>query len=162
MLSPTRLVTLLLATLAGMALPAAGQDRIYRCGNEYTNSPTEAQKSGCRLLSGGNVTVVPAQRPVASPPRPPASGPRVNNTEQRQRDADARLILEEELRKAEARRAELHKEYNNGEPERLGPETRNHQKYLDRVAGLKAQIERVEADITGIRRELDRLPAPTR
>jgi hypothetical protein len=53
----------------------------------------------------------------------------------------------------------LQKEYNAGEPEKLGPEARNHQKYLDRVADLKASITRNEEDIAGIRREMGRLPA---
>ena len=41
----------------------------------------------------------------------------------------------------------------------LGPEHRNHQKYLDRVAELKASIARNESDIAGIRRELARVTA---
>ena len=40
----------------------------------------------------------------------------------------------------------------------MGPEHRNYQKYLDRVAELKAAIARNESDIAGIRRELGRLP----
>lgn len=150
----------LLASL--FALPAFAQERIYRCGNEYTNAAAAAQKGNCKLISGGNVTVVPSQRPAAQPARTASaatSGARVDAPEQRARDADARLILESELKKAEARRTELLTEYNNGEPEKLGPETRNHQKYLDRVAALKASIERVESDIAGIQRELTRLPA---
>jgi hypothetical protein len=69
------------------------------------------------------------------------------------------MILESELKKAEARQAELLKEYNNGEPEKLGPEHRNNQKYVDRIAELKANISRNESDIAGIRRELGRVPA---
>ncbi|MFZ9298358.1 MAG: hypothetical protein ACO24Y_08470 [Hylemonella sp.] len=157
------LFSLACTLLVGMLLPASfglAQERIYRCGNEYTNNPTEEQKNSCRLITGGNVTVVPAQRPAASPPAPPQTpGARVDNNVQRQRDSDARRILQEELLRAEARREELLKEYNNGEPERLGPETRNYQKYLDRVASLKANLERVESDIAGIRREIGRLPA---
>ena len=38
----------------------AADDRIYRCGNEYTNTVTEAQAKNCKLISGGNVTVVQA------------------------------------------------------------------------------------------------------
>ena len=57
---------------------------------------------------------------------------------QRARDADARAILEGELRKAESRLAGLKTEFNNGEPEKRGPEFRNHQMYLDRVAELRA------------------------
>jgi hypothetical protein len=87
------------------------------------------------------------------------SGQRVEAADQRAKDSDARLILDSELKRAEAKQAELLKEYNNGEPEKLGPETRNQQKYLDRVAELKASISRNESDIAGIKRELGRLPA---
>ena len=160
------------AALAQSAPPANSATRIYRCGNSYTNDAAEAQVKGCKLLEGGNVTVVQGTRVQAGPaPTAPrttgsgagsgggGSGPRVDSPEQRARDSDARFILESELKKAEARRAELQKEYNNGEPEKLGPETRNHQKYLDRVAELKAAIARNEADIAGLQRELSRLSA---
>jgi hypothetical protein len=151
-----------LISLAGLSwmTTAWSQDRIYRCGNEYTNTVTEAQAKSCKLISGGNVTVVQAHKSsankVASATTP---GQRVDSVDQRAKDSDSRLILESELKKAEARRAEFLKEYNNGEPEKLGPETRNHQKYLDRVAELKANIGRSESDIEGIRRELSRVPA---
>jgi hypothetical protein len=137
---------------------------IYRCGNTYTNNVAEAQAKGCKLMEGGNITVVEGTRVnsgavrVANAPQAAASpGQRVDADDQRARDADARLILESELKKADARLAELVKEYNNGEPEKLGPEHRNHQKYLDRVAELKASIARTESDISGIKRELGRV-----
>lgn len=38
----------------------------------------------------------------------------------------------------------------------MGSEARNHQKYLDRVAELKASIARNLSDIASIRRELGR------
>ena len=82
-----------------------------------------------------------------------------DNAEQRAKDSDARMILESELKRAEARQVELIKEYNGGVPEKLGPETRNNQKYLDRIAELKANMARNDSDIAGIRRELGRLPA---
>ena len=148
------------------ACPVWAQDRIYRCGNEYTNTVTEAQAKNCKVVSGGNVTVVQAARPnpgagVKAPSATSSGQPgqRVDAGEQRAKDSDARLILESELKKAEVRQAELLKEYNNGEPEKLGPETRNNQKYLDRVAELKANIARNESDIAGIRRELGRVPS---
>lgn len=73
--------------------------------------------------------------------------------EQRVRDSDARRILEAELKKEQERLAALQKDYNNGEPERRGDE-RNYQKYIERVAELKAGISRKEADIGAIKREL--------
>lgn len=148
--------------LAGaVTLPGLAQEPIYRCGNEYTNAkPAGARARACTLVAGSLVTVVPGTR-VPKAPAPAAtsgSAPRADSAEQRARDADARLILQAELKKAQARQEELQKEYNNGEPEKRGPETRNHQKYLDRVAELKASLARNESDIAGIRRELDRLP----
>lgn len=148
-----------------LAANSSAQSRIYRCGNTYTNNTSEAQAKGCKLMEGGNVTVVEGTRVqsqtvrVATAPQSVSTGPgqRVDADAQRARDADARLILEAELKKAEARQAELIKEYNNGEPEKLGPEHRNHQKYLDRVAELKAGITRNENDIAGIKRELARV-----
>jgi hypothetical protein len=146
-----------------VASGAHAQERIYRCGNEYTNTVTEAQAKNCKLISGGNVTVVQAHKP---PPGSKGTSPatpsqRVDAGDQRAKDSDARLILESELKKAEARQAELLKEYNNGEPDKQGGEARNNQKYLDRVAELKASIARNESDIAGIRRELGRVPSAT-
>ena len=62
-----------------------------------------------------------------------------------------------ELRKEEERLAALQKEFNAGEPERRGDE-RNYQKYIDRVAELKASIARKEGDIVSIKREIAKLP----
>ena len=80
----------------------------------------------------------------------------MDNNDQRARDADARAILESELRKAESRLAELNKEYNNGAPERNALDLRNPQRYMERTAELKASIARAEGDIAGIQRELGR------
>ena len=156
---------LIALVLVATAADGSAQTRIWRCGNTYTNNPAEAQAKGCKPLEGGNITVVEGTKVngtagvrVASAPQQGASQ-RIASDAQRARDADARAILESELKKAEARQAELRKDYNNGEPEMLGPEHRNHQKYLDRVAEMKADIERNENDIAGIKRELARLSA---
>ena len=149
---------LLLLTLAS-ATSAGAQDRIYRCGNEYTNTVSEAQAKNCKLISSAPVTVVPAVKP------PPATrlasaaasgGPRIDSTDQRAKDSDARMILEAELRKAELRQEELLREYNRGEPEKTPQDLREPRKYQERVAELKASISRNEGDIAGIRRELVR------
>jgi hypothetical protein len=158
--------------LAGslVALPALAQERVWRCGNEYTNNATIAQQKGCKIMEGGNVTVVQGTKTSgggsassssggSSAARSPAGSPRVEGVDQRARDGEARSVLEAELKKAEARQAELQKEYNNGEPEKQGSEGRNYQKYLDRVAEMKAELARNESDIAGIRREIGRLPA---
>ena len=160
-----------LAVLAFAVLPGAtalAQEKVWRCGNEYTNNVADAQRRGCKVMEGGNVTVVQGTRPPAAAApaastgaasaRSPAGSPRVSDADQRARDGEAKSVLETELRKAEARQAELLKAYNNGEPEKQGGESRNYQKYLDRVAEMKAEIARNESDIAGIRREIGRLP----
>ena len=155
----------LLATLAAMAAPVSAQDRIYRCGNEYTNNATQAKERGCKLVEGGNVTVLgPAPTRAAAPAASGGGGsnaapaPRFGGDEQRARDADARAILDAELRKAEARQASLVKEYNNGAPEKTAQEQGNPQKYAERTAELKSALARADSDVAGIKRELSRLP----
>ena len=152
--------TIAVFALAAIAAGANAQTRIWRCGNSYTNNESEAKANGCKPMEGGNITVVQGTRASGAASTKvataPATGQRIDSTEQKQRDADARAILEDELKKAEGRRDELLKEYNNGEPEMLGPEHRNHQTYVDRIAELKASIERNENDIAGIKREIAR------
>lgn len=168
------LTTLTILTLLfGLPWAASAQDRIYRCGNEYTNNAQQARERGCKLVEGGNVTVVQGARGASGSAAPaaaaaagagsaatPPAAARVDNNDQRARDADARAILESELRKAEARHADLVREYNNGNPERNALDLRNPQRYMERTAELKASIARAESDIAGIKRELGRLPPP--
>lgn len=157
-------VLLMIVLAVGASAVAQAQTRIFRCGNTYTNNAEEAKVKGCKLMEGGNVTVVEGTRvngaagvKVASAtPSSTPSSQRIDAGDQRARDSEARGILEAELKKAETRQAELVKEYNNGEPEKQGAEARNYQKYLDRVAELKASIARNESDIAGIKRELGR------
>jgi len=160
-------------SLSGVALallvPVAAEagPTVYRCPGPpvlYTDSltPQEAKEKNCRTVEGAPVTVMqmPKPKPVASSNPAPRGGgetPRIDPGEQKARDNEARRILENELRTEEERLSMLQKEYNNGEPERRGDE-RNYQKYLDRVATLKAAIARKEADIAAIKREISKLP----
>jgi hypothetical protein len=77
---------------------------------------------------------------------------------QRARDTDARRILGAELKREEERLVQMKAEYNNGQPDKQGNEIRNFQKYLDRVADMKAAIERKEGDIAALKRELQKYP----
>ena len=140
---------LILSVAAVWCLPSLAQERIYRCGNEYTNNATVAKAQGCKLMEGGNITVIQGPAPQAAPrsassSTAPRSAPRNDSAEQRARDSDARQILEMELRKAEERLAQAQKAYANGQPEKEGIESRNYQRYLDRVAELKASVGRAE------------------
>ena len=177
-MTPARLLVLALFCVAFTPVQA----QIYKCEGadgviEYSNAQAGAQGArNCKVIELSPITTIPA--PTLPPPKPAASGkggagpqpgsagaaaaarpagsenfPKVDSATQRARDDDRKRILEDEMRKEEARLAELRKEYNNGEPERLGNE-RNYQKYLDRVQSLKEEIARAEANLVAIRREL--------
>jgi hypothetical protein len=149
----------------GASQPVFAQDTIYRCGNEYINDAAVAKRRGCKTMEGGNVTIIEATRPSSSaaPRSAPkssssgSSGSRIDSADQRARDSDARAILQAELDKAKERLAEAEKAYAGGAPEKQGIESRNYQRYLDRVAELKAAKERAEVDVTSISRELERM-----
>ena len=98
---------------------------------------------------------------MAGQPRTPAVPTRLPEVPQSERDGLARTILMQELDKARAQLAQLVQSYNQGEPEKWAAETRNHQKYLDRVASMLAAIERTERDIDSLQRELTRRPVQT-
>jgi len=167
-----RLLLTACAALAALLAPLPGAAQVgpvYRCPGPpvlYTDalSPDEARDRGCRTIEGAPITIVQTAKPraQANAASAPASAgrtgdPKVEPSAQRQRDSDARRILEAELRREEERLVGLKRDYANGEPERRGDE-RNFQKYLDRVADMKAGITRTESDIAALKRELAKLP----
>jgi hypothetical protein len=145
-------------------VPAAAlaEDKpVYKCpGNLYTDALTakEAVAKGCKTLDGAPITVIQSTVPRGGAAARPGGagaggGDRVASDQQKARDADARRILEAELRKEEEALSALQKEFNGGQPERKGDE-RNFQKYQDRVTEMKAALTRKEADVAALRREL--------
>ena len=140
---------------AAAAVPTgAGQGQaavVVRCPGPpvlYTDtlSPQEARSKNCKPLTDLPVAVAPrtsagstgASTVVAMPDA------RVRPDDQRSRDAEARRILEAELRREEARLNEAIKASGTAKPgERAGADA--------------AQIRRAESDIEAIRRELGRL-----
>jgi len=125
---------------------------------EYRNT---GDVKGCKKLDLDEISMIP------SPPSSPApqqtrgnnSGdgfPRVDSIIQKRRDQDRMQILLEEVRNEEEKLTGLKKEYQNGEPERLGSE-RNYAKYLERVASLKEDVLRTEKNIEALKREIGNL-----
>ena len=165
---------MLLSAVCGLlgSPPARAQaGTVYRCPGPpvlYTDAITadEARGRGCRTIEGAPITIIQAAKPrpqaasgngggASSAASKPGEG-RIDPSAQRQRDSDARRILEGELRREEDRLATLRREFNNGEPERRGEE-RNYQQYLDRVAQMRTGVARAEADAAAIKRELAKL-----
>jgi seryl-tRNA synthetase len=133
----------------------------------YTDalSAKEAAEKGCRTIEGTPITVLqsPKPRPAAAAVPAADAGARSGDTrvdagQQRARDDERRRVLQTELRQAEDRLANAQKEFNNGQAERRGDE-RNYQKYLDRMAELKDNIARYEADVQALKREIAKLPS---
>jgi hypothetical protein len=162
---------------AVMAASSEAAERIYRCGNEYTNAPAVSQN--CQVVQAQTITVIQGTRPFGAPAGPaappPASRTKTTTTstssapvwgssspvsvDAKSRDAQQRAILVAELQQTRERHAQWVLEYNDGEPDKVGGEARNHQKYLDRLARLKASIARAERDMDSLQRELSRLPS---
>ena len=169
-----RFLWMLLSAVCGLlGSPAARAQAgmVYRCPGPsvlYTDaiSADDARARGCRTIEGAPITIIQAPKPrplaasgngggASSAASKPGEG-RIDPSAQRQRDSDARRILDGELRREEDHLATLRREFNNGEPERRGEE-RNYQQYLDRVAQMRAGVGRAEADVAAIKRELAKL-----
>jgi hypothetical protein len=156
------------ALLLGLGLCVLGTahayDVTYKCPNHvYSNtiSAKEAKDKGCTVLDNAPISVIQSSkpRPAANGTPGAASGSgRVDPADQRARDTDARRILEAELKREEDRLAAMKTEYNNGQPDRQGNEIKNFQKYLDRVAEMKAALARKEGDVAALKRELAKYP----
>ena len=116
------------ALLLPCSVVQAQSGTVYRCpGNPvlYTDalSAKEARDKGCRLLDGAPITIIQGPSPKRAPSPAPSSGPRaagngsdaaasgaparvsdrVDPSEQKARDTDAKRILQAELRKEEER-----------------------------------------------------------
>lgn len=138
---------------------------VYVCtqpngSREYRNT---GDTRGCKKLDVDGISMVPStsnQPGSTSKDKSVAisdpSFPRIDNQIQKRRDQDRMLILLEEVKSEEAKLASLKKEYQNGEPERLGSE-RNYAKYLERVALLKEELQRTEKNIESLKREISNL-----
>lgn len=151
---------------AGVPASALAQSDIFVCVDEQGRKTYQnvGAPKGCKKVDVPPVLTVPApklpSRPNGSPSAnesravTPANFPRVDGETQRSRDNDRRRILEEELRVEQDKLARLRAEYNNGEPERRGDETRNFARYQERVQRLQEEIQRSENNVVSLQREL--------
>ena len=135
-------------------------NRVYRCpDNSYTNMLSVVKSKNCKPVDNANVSVLSPAAPNAKKPATATHGAsgadRVSAATQKERDAEARRILQAELQSQQLKLEGLLKAYNNGQPQRLGNE-KNYQTYLDRVAQMKNQITLTEANIQALQRELQR------
>jgi len=140
--------------------PALHAD-IYECvdanGNKrFTNIKAEAK--GCKVLNIATTNVVPAppaakgQGKAGATPTP-STFPKVDADTQRQRDADRRRILEQELSNEQRLLEQARKELADQESVRLGSE-RNYQRVIDRLEPYKKNVKLHEDNVASLKREL--------
>jgi len=156
-----------LLVLGFAAASGAQAQGVYKCVDAQGRVEfTDQSRRGCKQLESFISTVpapvrasppIPAPRPSGStgpaPTASPASFPRVDSAQQRARDDDRRAILNDELRLEQKKLADLRRDFNGGEPERMGNE-RNYAKYQERVAGMRDEIGRSERNVEALTREI--------
>ena len=135
------------------------QAQIYECvdasGNKvFTNIKSQAK--GCRALDVGPVNTVPAFKPPAKTHPAPTNFPKVDASTQRERDADRRRILEQELGNEQKELAAAQKALAEQEAVRNGDE-RNYQRVLDRLEPYQKRVKQHEANIESLKKELANL-----
>jgi len=154
-----------LALSKAMADPS-GASVVYRCPGTpavYEDALTAAQARarGCHAVFGmvrthaGN-----AMRPTNAPANTPRPATRdetrfVDTSIQRARDADARVILDFELKREQGRRSDLLAELSQLNAATT-TDTSSSAQQQRRSAELRQAIARVEADIDAIQREIAR------
>jgi hypothetical protein len=135
-----------------LSAPCAAQTEVYKYvdkdGNvTYSNTrQKDAKKHELPPLT----VVPPIKAPKESGIRNPSA---VEDNEARRKEIEEKIA--EEIKFLE----QIRKEYNGGEPERIGGEA-NYQKYLDRVQRLKDNIALHEKTIETLRLELRNLASP--
>jgi len=139
---------------------ASYANELWRCpGNVFTNELSEAQKNSGRCKPvNSDVSVVPA--PGSTGIRTGSAGAGGQGTDARPAESAPQPVqrdtrgVQAQIDRAVQELNALEEEYNNGEPERMGPEFRNYQKYLDRVERLKGEIEAKKQEIATLRSQL--------
>jgi len=137
--------------LALFSFSCTAQSEVYKHVDEngnvtYSNAPLKDS----RKLSLPPLTVMPGTD-LESKIRAPESS---ENYNEKQRKVVKKMIADE-VKLLEDKK----KEYNDGEPERLGSE-RNYQRYLDRVQRLKDEIVLHEENVKALEIELQDLASP--
>lgn len=139
----------------------------WRCpGNYYTNNDLEAKKIGECVVVTKPISVIPAPEPVQAPPSTtPPDSKDPNSKDPNSKDPDTATDDLAKQRKNDRTRQkiaqtkqelnDLKQEYNGGEPIKIGPEHRNHQKYLDRVEQLKKDIQSKENEIKELEKQIE-------
>ncbi len=122
----------------------------------FTNDKSAAKSKSCKLLDIGPINTVPAPKPQAKSAPGPANFPKVDPQTQKQRDADRRRILEQELVNEQKLLEQAQKDLAAQESIRLGSE-RNYQRVLDRLEPYQKKVRLHEDNVASLKKELSNL-----
>ena len=138
-----------------------------RGGVTYTNIPSALPRKGVEKI---NVPIPPPGAPLTVPgdvklppastvkvkPNPPVNFPKVDSQTQRKRDLSRKQILDDELKAEEQSLDAAKKALGEAEAVKLGTD-KNHQKYIERLEGLKDQVSLHEKNVDALRKEISGL-----
>jgi hypothetical protein len=140
--------------LAWLALPA--QADIWECADDSGNrrfTNIKAESKGCKLIDVAPINTMSSGKPQAASKATPKDFPKVDGDTQRQRDAERRKILDQEMANEQKLLDQARRELSEQESQRLGSE-RNYQRVLDRLEPYKKKVKLHEDNIASLRREL--------
>jgi hypothetical protein len=140
--------------LAWLALPA--QADIWECTDDSGNrrfTNIKAESKGCKLIDVAPINTMSSGKPQAASKATPKDFPKVDGDTQRQRDAERRKILDQEMANEQKLLDQARRELSEQESQRLGSE-RNYQRVLDRLEPYKKKVKLHEDNIASLRREL--------
>jgi hypothetical protein len=138
-----------------------------RGGVTYTNIPSALPRKGVEKI---NVPIPPPGAPLTAPgdaklppaptvklkPNPPVNFPKVDSQTQRKRDLSRKQILDDELKAEEDSLDAAKKALSEAEAVKLGTD-KNHQKYVERLEGLKDQVSLHEKNVDALKKEISGL-----
>jgi hypothetical protein len=148
--------------IASLLASVARGEAIYRCGNVYTNQPSA---SGCEELKLSNVTVIEGTKVYT--PNSGASAStnyktdktvdtaQINDSVQKQRDTQAKEILQSELQKAQTQSSDLQKQLQ--EVSSQINQAHQDDQIRSKQQQLQQALERSQADVSALERELSRM-----
>jgi hypothetical protein len=127
----------------------------------YTNvkaaEPTGAKKIRCFEPASSPAPAAAKTSPSKGTESAGKNFPSVDRDTQRERDAERRRIIENELAAEKRSLEEARQELEKQKSIRLGNES-NYQRYLDRVQSYQDAVQTHERNVQALQRELNNLP----
>ena len=137
-------------------------------GVTYTNIPAQLPKKGVEKINvfipapsaPAGTTGAPGEVKLPSAPvlkvKPavPINFPKVDSQTQKKRDQSRRQILDDELESEEKSLSLARKALAEGESVKLSATDKNHQKYIERLQGLKETVSLHEKNVGALKKEI--------